>query len=277
MIGEGLMTRRESPLSIQSFYDSVAKKWARNGPELRDDFIGTPVVVKLAKALALNGTVLDCGCGDGNVARLVSPFARRVIGIDASSNMLDEAVKRSLRFENITYCRGKLERLPETVTPESVDLCLVLFSLCCVSSLKRLRRIFSNISAVLKPGKYVVVAIPHPVDSYLKKRSLWYRDLDAGGAYFDRGVRVRRKLRTARGDWLLVARYHFPLSDYFEAITSARLIVRRLLEPRPSSRVVRHHPTLRREAQFPSSMIFVCQRPPRGRRTGSSLGNDLKY
>jgi|ERR1017187_757012 SAM-dependent methyltransferase len=264
------MTRSKSHLSIQSFYDSVARKWARDGPELRDDFIGRPVVVRLARALARNGTVLDCGCGDGNVARLVSPFARRVIGIDTSSNMLDEAAKRSLHFENIAFRRGRLERLPEIVTPQSVDLCLALFSLCCVGSLERLRRVFLNISAVLKPGKYAIVQIPHPFDSYLKKPSLWYRDLDAGGAYFDGGVRVRRKLRTARGDWLLVARYHFPLSDYFEAITSARLIVLRLLEPRASSQAVRHHPTLRREAQFPSSMIFVCQRPARMRHTGSS-------
>jgi len=252
----------KSSTAIQSFYDSVAARWPRGLRALRDDFIGTPVAIRIARKFAQNGTIVDCGCGNGNVCRSVSRFANHVIGVDISKKMLDEARSR-WTSDKITYVQCRLDRLARVLKPESADLCLALFSVCCVKDRPELCRTFLNMYRILKPKKYAIIQIPHPADSFFKERSFWYKDVDQDATYFERGALIRRKLRTTGGEWLLVARRHFPLADYFLALTSAGFIVKCLLEPVPSRQTLRRWPTLSREARFPSSVIFICQRDGR--------------
>jgi SAM-dependent methyltransferase len=248
--------------AIQSLYDSVAARWPRGLRALRDDFIGTPVATRIARKFAQNGTIVDCGCGNGNVCRSLSRFANHVIGVDISKKMLDEA-RSGWTSDKITYVQGRLDRLADVLKPESADLCLALFSVCCMKDRPELHRTFLNMYKILKPKKHAIIQIPHPADSFFRERSLWYKDIDRDATYFDRGAVVRRKLRTTGGEWLLVARHHFPLADYFLALTSAGFIVKCLLEPVPSRQTIRRWPTLSREARFPSSVIFICQRDGR--------------
>lgn len=263
-------SRRPNPASQDSFvdihalYDEVAQRWARDEPKVHDDLIGRPVVVDLARKLGTNRIILDCGCGDGNVCRLVSPFAKTVIGVDFSKQMLAEARKRSAGFENVNYIRARLEDLGEIMKPQSVDLCVALFAVCCIGSVSELRRVFGQIFNVLKDGGFLVAQIPHPLDGLFREPSSWYEDVDKFISYFDSGHLIRRKLRTFEGDSLLVARYHFTLSDYFDSIVSGGFVIRKMLEPTPLPWANHKYPTLSREGRLPSTVIFLGQRPGGG-------------
>jgi len=76
-------------------------------------------------------TILDVGCGDGEILRECARFAKkygfdfRLIGIDANSYILEEARRRSTDFQNITY----IERDVFSSEIEELDYDIVLCTL----------------------------------------------------------------------------------------------------------------------------------------------------
>jgi SAM-dependent methyltransferase len=217
--------------------------------------------MELARMAARDATVLDLACGDGYLARRVSPIAHRVIGLDLSSKMLGEARSRSALFDNVHYLRATMTSLGAVLRPRSVDCCLAVNALCCASTWAELAATFQGISAVLRPGGTFIVQVPHPMDGLFREDSAWLRDVDPWSSYFDSETLVRRRLRTVDDKWLLVARYHYPIGDYYRAITEAGLRVTRLVEPMPSEALLLRFPSLRRETRLPSCLIFAGHRP----------------
>lgn len=85
-----------------------------------------------ARALALllpPGTVADLGCGEGYLTIEAARWARRVIAVDRSADVLARARELAARREvrNITWRRGELEDLP--LEDGTVDLALLSQSL----------------------------------------------------------------------------------------------------------------------------------------------------
>ena len=124
-------------------YDKVADPQARWGSEV------------LAR-LPLEGdeTVLDAGCGTGRVTELL--LARlprgRVVALDASASMLEQARGRLARFgDQVDYVQGDLARpLP---VPGKVDAAL---STATFHWVKDHDALFANLAAVLRPGGWLV-------------------------------------------------------------------------------------------------------------------------
>lgn len=71
------------------------------------------------------GDVADLGCGEGYLAIEMAHWARSVVAVDRSDDVLADAraLARRRRIRNITWKRGDLERLP--IQDESVDLALL--------------------------------------------------------------------------------------------------------------------------------------------------------
>lgn len=70
-------------------------------------------------------SVADLGCGDGYLTIEIARWAKRVIAIDSSSEVLRRAreLARRRRASNITWKRGEIERVP--VADERVDLAIL--------------------------------------------------------------------------------------------------------------------------------------------------------
>ncbi len=77
--------------SFAGMFDQNAEQWARQEPMVLSDFTARPLV--LQELAPMTGThVLDLGCGEGYVARLVAQAgAQSVFGIDISSEMVERA------------------------------------------------------------------------------------------------------------------------------------------------------------------------------------------
>jgi ubiquinone/menaquinone biosynthesis C-methylase UbiE len=249
----------EQGVDMAALYDKTAEQWVRDEPRLRDDLISWPLLVSLTKQYGENRIILDCGCGSGNVCRLVSPFAKTVIGIDISKRMLEEAERHSAPPANIVYLRGDMVQLAKHVPPSSVDLCISIFGCCCVRNLEELVQTFKQMRKVVRVGGASLIQIPHPLESFFTEKSSWVSDIDLPGNYFESGKVIRRKLKTTDGAWLLVARHHFTISNYTDAMSGAGFRIAQVIEPRPSSEVLRTYPTLAREAKLPSSIIFILE------------------
>src|SRR5208282_6570185 len=77
--------------SFAGMFDQNAGQWAREEPMILSDFTARPLV--LQELAPLTGKhVLDLGCGEGYVSRLLAQAgAQSVFGIDISSEMVGRA------------------------------------------------------------------------------------------------------------------------------------------------------------------------------------------
>src|SRR3984893_5449640 len=77
--------------SFAGMFDQNADQWARQEPMILSDFTARPLVLHELAPVA-GKHVLDLGCGEGYVARLVAQAgAQSVFGIDISSEMVGRA------------------------------------------------------------------------------------------------------------------------------------------------------------------------------------------
>jgi ubiquinone/menaquinone biosynthesis C-methylase UbiE len=144
----------------REFFRSAAGRW----DALRDDLYGSRR--DLAALLALlddRWTVADLGCGTGRLSELLAPNVERVIAIDASSEMLDEARERLRGRRNVELRSGELEALP--LAGESVDAAIIALVLHYAAEPDR---VIGEAARVLRPGGKLLVLdmTPHGHDEY---------------------------------------------------------------------------------------------------------------
>ena len=92
------------------FYDSIAPEW----DTLKGGIIGQAHIPdEIIQRIGTCGTAADLGCGTGELLPRLSAGAKRVIGVDSSPRMLDQARERlSGNGDTIELRIGELEHLP---------------------------------------------------------------------------------------------------------------------------------------------------------------------
>jgi SAM-dependent methyltransferase len=146
-----------------SFFAGAAGKW----DELRAQLYGRGFTqAAMLSLLPPDAVLADLGCGTGQVAALLSPFVKRVIGVDQSAAMLKAAQRRTKGLANVELRRGELAALP--IDDRSVDGALLVLALSYVeepaSALRELAR-------VLRPGGRGVVVdlLRHDRDDFRRQ------------------------------------------------------------------------------------------------------------
>ena len=96
----------------------------------------------------------DLGCGEGYLTIEAARWARRVIAVDRSDEVLDRARRLASRrkLRNITWKRGDLERLP--IRDESIDIALLSQTL---HHVERPSAALAEAWRILRPGGRLLV------------------------------------------------------------------------------------------------------------------------
>ena len=157
--------RREQVLSrrrrdTESFFSDVAAEWDR----VRGELFGETSDLQLLPALLDPDVVVgDLGCGSGRLAATIAPYARSVVAVDSSPEMLEVARARLSGFGNVQIVQGRIEELP--LESASLDLALVVHLL---HHVQDPAAALGEVARVLRPGGRLVVAdvLPHPYDDY---------------------------------------------------------------------------------------------------------------
>jgi ArsR family transcriptional regulator len=133
----------------QRFFATSAGQWDL----VRDELFG-PDFLSSALLSLLDDTwvVGDLGCGTGLATAALAPHVGRVIGVDASEEMLASAKSRGSAHRNIEWRVGTLEALPlKDATLDAAVMMLVLHHVPSpVAALTEARR-------VLKPGGRLLI------------------------------------------------------------------------------------------------------------------------
>jgi ubiquinone/menaquinone biosynthesis C-methylase UbiE len=111
-----------------------------------------PVVHEILDRLRA-GTALDAACGTGRYAAYLAGRGHRVLGVDGSAEMLDQA--RS-RVPTGTFVRADLHRLP--LADDAVDLVVSGLALVHVPALAP---VLAEFARVLRPGGHLVISDVH--------------------------------------------------------------------------------------------------------------------
>jgi ArsR family transcriptional regulator len=128
----------------EAFFSSAAGQWDR----LREELFGrTSHLRALAGLLDPDSVVGDLGCGTGNVSECLSPFAGRVIAVDASGEMLKAARENLAGKSHVELRQGSLEKLP--ISNAELDVALMMLVL---HHLPEPKRALAEAARTLKAG-----------------------------------------------------------------------------------------------------------------------------
>ena len=133
----------------REFFAAAAGEWDR----LRDELFGGQVLLRsLLGLLPPSWEVGDLGCGTGTLLPGLAANVHRVIGVDASDEMLAAARHRTAALSNVELRRGALEALP--LADASLDAALMMLVL---HHLPSPASALVEAHRVLKPGGRLLV------------------------------------------------------------------------------------------------------------------------
>lgn len=239
---------RVSDATVRRGWDEVASWWVRRYTEKGDinrEWVIDPALLAIAGNVR-GRRVLDAGCGGGYLSRILAKRGARVVGVDLSPKLLDEAKAQEARAPlGIRFLRGDLAKL-SALDRGSFDL---VISNVVLQDVRRLKDAIRELGRVLRPKGRFVFSITHP--AFDIPPAHWVREppdterpeerpFMAVDRYFDR-VAV---YWAPRGQPEVVG-FHRPLRDFTEALRDAGFVIVRLEEPRPLPEAIR-----RRYRQF---------------------------
>jgi ubiquinone/menaquinone biosynthesis C-methylase UbiE/DNA-binding transcriptional ArsR family regulator len=157
----------------QAFFSSAAGQWDR----MRDELYGRRLDTwAMAAMLEPNAIVGDLGCGTGSMAGWLSPWVKKVIGVDSSAAMLQAARRRLKELTNVELRRGELDALP--VADEELTHALMVLVLPYVENPEAVLRQAAR--STCRGGRLVLV------DMQLHQRSAYREELGHLWLGFDR-------------------------------------------------------------------------------------------
>lgn len=145
------------------FFATSAGQW----DHLRNELFGQAFLPSaLLGLLPSSWTIGDLGCGTGTLLPGLAPHVKRVIGVDASDEMLAAARVRVRGLKNVDIRQGSLEALPlEAAQLDAAIFMLVLHHLPAPATA------LAEASRVLKPGGRLLIVdmTPHEREEYRQR------------------------------------------------------------------------------------------------------------
>ena len=151
--------------------------------------------------------VLDAGCGDGYLARVLAARGARVTGIDLSPQLIENA-----RARDSTGVIGYRVADLSAPLPGDTGRFAAVASYLVLNDVADYRGFASTLAAVLAPGGRLVLALNNPYGAVIRQHVTDYFDSGAVSPY--------------RGLWAVgikVYHHHRTLEEYLDAFLSAGL------------------------------------------------------
>jgi ubiquinone/menaquinone biosynthesis C-methylase UbiE len=200
-------------------------------------------------------TVLDLGCGAGDLCRRIQSLgARQIIGVDISANMLELAQRNILA--GVTFQQKAMEDLD--FNQEMFDL--VVSSLA-FHYIVDLQKMFRNIYHFLKPSGWLLFSIEHPV--FTSSQGIhhgWIKD--SSGNKLCWPVDHYSKEGKRESHWFVegVIKYHRTISTIMNSLINTGFTIKTVVEPIGTEEDERMWPELMDIRRRPSFLIVKASK-----------------
>jgi ubiquinone/menaquinone biosynthesis C-methylase UbiE len=143
--------RRRRLQRSESYFGSVAGDWERIRKSYFDDRV---TALSIEKLLPRDLMLADIGCGTGSLTFELARFARKVIGVDLSNEMLRRAraVAKERKFNNVDFRQG--DALNPPLPSQSVD---AAFCVMVLHFLPDPARAIAGLCRITRPGGSVIL------------------------------------------------------------------------------------------------------------------------
>jgi ubiquinone/menaquinone biosynthesis C-methylase UbiE len=214
--------------SLWEGWDSefVTSWWVEGFTEGADAEYAEQILPMAAQHLAGAVSVLDVGCGEGQVSRLAAavPGVQRVVGVDPTRAQLTVASQRGAK---VGYSRAAAAALPfPSSVFDTVVACLVF------EHVDEVDEAIAEVGRVLAPGGRFLFFLNHPL--LQTPGSGWIDDRILNEQYWRIGPYLTEDTtleQVDNGVWIPFI--HRPLSRYVNAMAGAGMLITRMDEPAP--------------------------------------------
>lgn len=208
---------------------------------------GDPILLDLLALLGdIEGRlVLDAGCGDGYLSRVLAARGARVVGMDMGPRLIETARRRDPN-QTIEY---RVANLAKPI-PEYADRFDAVASNLVLNDVEDYRGFARTLASVLKPGGRMVHSLNNPYGAVIRRHVT---------SYFDSGVQS-----PYGGLWqagIKTYHHHRTLEEYLDTFLDAGLTLTKLAD---HARHVSTHETaaiLPEGAVFPRFMLLAFEKP----------------
>jgi ubiquinone/menaquinone biosynthesis C-methylase UbiE len=217
---------RSLAVVTDDLWEDHADWWIEGFTEGADPEYVEQILPLAAAELDGFGRVLDVGCGDGQISRLLASRGAVVVGADPTWNQLRVAAERG---GGVAYTRSEAAALPfADASFDAAVACLVFEHIDDVDGA------IAEVARVLRPGGRFAFFLNHPL--LQTPGSGWIDDhtLDPAEQYWRIGpylVEQDSVEQVQRG--VFIRFVHRPLSRYVNALAEHGLVLERMVEPAP--------------------------------------------
>src|SRR5437899_6382039 len=235
-------------------WEEHAGWWQRGFTAGADPEYVEQIVPMAAEHLRGCASVLDVGCGEGQIARVAGYVgATRVLGIDPTWAQL--SVARARRGPP-AYCRGIADALPFPADSfDAVVACLVF------EHIEAVDEALAEVGRVLRPGGRFLFFLNHPL--LQTPGSGWIDDqvLDPPEQYWRIGPYLQEDHSMEEVDKdVLIPFVHRPMSRYVNAMAAMGLLVVRMEEPAPPPGFLARAPEYYEAASIPRLLFLRAEK-----------------
>lgn len=169
--------------------------------------------------------VLDLGCGEGRFCRMMSPHANRVVGLDPTQELLQQAVSLGVA----EYVLGHAEALPFPDSSFDLVVCYLV-----LLDIEDAQTALSEVVRVLRPGGTLLIAeMCSWATASLKKGDGWRRD-EKGALKIQISHYLDVHENRMSWDGIEIINWHRPQSFYFHQLLKHSMILTRYDQPKAS-------------------------------------------
>jgi len=236
------------------YWESHAGWWQDGFTEGADPEYEEQILPMAAEHLAGCRSVLDVGCGEGQVSRLaVRGGAERVVGIDPTWAQVEVAHRRG---GGPSYARAGAHQLPfASGVFDAVVACLVF------EHIEAVDDAIAEVARVLRPGGRFCFFLNHPL--LQTPNSGWIDDqiLDPPEQYWRIGAYLVEdiSLEEVQKD-VFIPFVHRPLSRYVNAMADHGLLIRHMDEPAPPAGFIAQAHEYAEAATIPRLLFLLAEK-----------------
>ena len=143
--------RRRRLRKSEGYFESVAGDWDRIRKSYFDDRV---TALSIEKLLPRDLELADIGCGTGSLTFELARFARKVVAVDLSREMLRRAraIARQRKVGNVAFRQG--DAMASPLPARSVDAAFCVMVLHFVADPSR---VIANLCRITRPGGQIIV------------------------------------------------------------------------------------------------------------------------